>query len=84
MIETGSLDSSLLQQALADLPDGTWELVCHPGYNDADLQAAHTRLLESRETERRLLTSPELREFLDREHIQLISYHELAETRLAS
>ena len=84
VIETGSLDSSLLQQALADLPDGTWELVCHPGYNDADLQAAHTRLLESRETERRLLTSPELREFLEREHIQLISYRELAETRLAS
>ncbi len=33
------------------IPEGTWEFVCHPGYNDADLQAGKTRLRESRETE---------------------------------
>jgi predicted glycoside hydrolase/deacetylase ChbG (UPF0249 family) len=61
VIETGSVDSpagapatssgysSLLRQTLASLPEGTWELVCHPGYNDADLRAAGTRLLDSRE-----------------------------------
>src|SRR5208283_5261215 len=27
---------SLLRETLASLPEGTWELVCHPGYNDAD------------------------------------------------
>jgi predicted glycoside hydrolase/deacetylase ChbG (UPF0249 family) len=36
VIETGSFDTSLLRQALTNLPEGTWELVCHPGYDDAD------------------------------------------------
>jgi predicted glycoside hydrolase/deacetylase ChbG (UPF0249 family) len=91
VIETGLVDSagdgpnddssygSLLRQALASLPEGTWELVCHPGYNDADLRAARTRLLDSREEERLLLTSPELRQFLEDQKTQVISYRELAE-----
>jgi predicted glycoside hydrolase/deacetylase ChbG (UPF0249 family) len=84
VIETGSVESSgyssLLRQTLASLPAGTWELVCHPGYNDADLRAASTRLLDSREEERRLLTSPELRQFLEEQKIRVISYREFAET----
>ncbi|MBI3477232.1 MAG: ChbG/HpnK family deacetylase [Acidobacteria bacterium] len=78
VVETGSFDATLLRQALTDLPDGTWELVCHPGYDDADLRSAHTRLLASRERERELLTSPELREFLDQQSIRLIGYREFA------
>jgi hopanoid biosynthesis associated protein HpnK len=84
VIETGSMESSgysaLLRQTLASLPEGTWELVCHPGYNDADLRAARTRLLDSREEERRLLTSTELRQFLEEQKIRVISYREFAET----
>ena len=84
VIETGSLESSgyssLLRQTLASLPEGTWELVCHPGYNDADLRAAGTRLLDSREEERRLLTSTELRQFLEEQKIRVIGYREFAET----
>lgn len=83
MIETGSLESGgyseLLRQTIAGLPDGTWEFVCHPGYNDADLQAAGTRLLESREEERHLLVSPEMRQFLEEQKISVISYREFAE-----
>jgi hopanoid biosynthesis associated protein HpnK len=83
MIETGSLESAgysaLLRQAIASLPDGTWELVCHPGYNDADLRAAGTRLLDSRDEERRLLVSPELRQFLAEQKISVISYREFIE-----
>jgi predicted glycoside hydrolase/deacetylase ChbG (UPF0249 family) len=71
--------SSLLRQTLASLPEGTWEFVCHPGYNDADLRAAGTRLLDSRDEERRLLTSAELRQFLDEQKIRVISYREFAE-----
>lgn len=81
MIETGSFDGSLLRQTLRNLPEGTWELVCHPGYNDADLRAVRTRLLASRDEERRLLTSAELRQFLDEHGIQLIGYREFAESR---
>jgi len=81
VVETGSFNPSLLRQALTDLPEGTWELVCHPGYDDADLRAAHTRLIESRENERQLLMSEELRTFLDEQKIRLISYRELAGSR---
>jgi predicted glycoside hydrolase/deacetylase ChbG (UPF0249 family) len=88
VIETGSSDrhgdgsgySSLLRQTLVNLPEGTWELVCHPGYNDADLRASGTRLLESREEERRLLISAELRQFLEAQKIRVINYREFAET----
>lgn len=69
---------SLLRETLAGLPEGTWELVCHPGYNDADLQAANTRLLDSRDEERRLLTSPDLRQFLEQQKIAVIGYGELS------
>jgi predicted glycoside hydrolase/deacetylase ChbG (UPF0249 family) len=87
VIETGSAAGpdgssgfgSLLRQTLANLPEGTWELVCHPGYIDADLRRAGTRLLDSREEERRLLTSPELRRFLEEQQIQIVSYREFAD-----
>jgi hopanoid biosynthesis associated protein HpnK len=77
VIETGSMDGILLRQAIEGLPDGTWELVCHPGYADDDLRAVRTRLVESRDRERSLLTSPELREFLERQKIRVVSYRDL-------
>ena len=79
VIETGSLDTSLLLRAFANLPEGTWELVTHPGYADDDLRAERTRLVESRERERDLLMSPDIRAFLDRERIEIINYRQLAE-----
>jgi chitin disaccharide deacetylase len=74
---TGALDESLFHAIAQSLPEGTWEFVCHPGYNDADLQAAHTRLRESRVTELRVLTLPAARELLQQEGIELISYRDL-------
>jgi hypothetical protein len=40
---------------LGRLPLGTWELVTHPGYNDADLGRVRTRLRAAREIERAAL-----------------------------
>ena len=80
VIETGTSGDSLLRRALTNLPEGTWELVCHPGYDDADLRAVNTRLLESRDAERSLLTSPGFREFLRSREIQLVSYRDFADT----
>jgi len=69
---TGSLDAAALRSLLQQLPDGTWELVTHPGYNDADLDRVRTRLRASRDLERAALTAiPEV------PHIQLISFAEL-------
>jgi len=75
---TGTLDEKLFQAIASSIPEGTWEFVCHPGYNDAELQAAHTRLRESRETELRILTLPAAKDLLSRESIELISYRDLA------
>jgi predicted glycoside hydrolase/deacetylase ChbG (UPF0249 family) len=74
---TGTLDEALFQAIAQSVPEGTWEFVCHPGYNDADLQAANTRLRESREIELRVLTLPAARELLLGEGIELISYRDL-------
>lgn len=49
---TGRLTPATLERLLAMIPDGTWELVCHPGYNDGDLDVVTTTLRETREIER--------------------------------
>lgn len=74
---TGALDEKLFQALAASMPDGTWEFVCHPGYNDRDLSAAQTRLKASREIELRVLTLPEARQLLANQGIELISYRDL-------
>ena len=65
VLATGSLDAGTLDSLLPDLPDGAWELVTHPGYYDADLARAHTRLLVSREIERAALATLQLREGIE-------------------
>ncbi len=55
VLATGTLDAQTIRNLLAAMPEGTWELVCHPGYNDAALQQERTRLLASREVERTAL-----------------------------
>jgi predicted glycoside hydrolase/deacetylase ChbG (UPF0249 family) len=77
VVVTGALDEKLFRHIVTTIPDGTWEFVCHPGYNDAELQRANTRLRLSRETELRVLTMPEVRELLFNSEIELISYRDL-------
>jgi hypothetical protein len=62
---TGTMNEAGLRAMLRRMPEGTWELVCHPGYNDSELAAVRTKLRESREVELRALlglTQGELRE----------------------
>ena len=55
---TGTMDTGTLRSILTQLPgDGTWELCCHPGYNDRDLDGIKTRLRASRGIERQALLS---------------------------
>jgi hopanoid biosynthesis associated protein HpnK len=74
---TGMLDQQVLLKILKALPEGTWELVCHPGYSDNDLQAVGTRLTQSREVELAALISAKTRETIARQKIELISYADL-------
>jgi predicted glycoside hydrolase/deacetylase ChbG (UPF0249 family) len=77
MVVTGALDQRLFHAILGSIPPGTWEFVCHPGYNDSALAAVRTRLRESRSQELSLLTSPQARDLLQRNGVQLISYRDL-------
>jgi chitin disaccharide deacetylase len=55
VLATGTLDAANIAFLLENIPPGAWELVTHPGYNDADLDQARTRLKASREIERQAL-----------------------------
>lgn len=48
---TGVLDATVLRALLDAAPDGTWELMCHPGYQDEALGKIRTRLRREREIE---------------------------------
>jgi len=78
IVATGVMDEKLLRAMLANIPDGTWELVCHPGYDDADLARAGTRLRASRVRELELLKSAVIRQELERAGVELISYRDLS------
>jgi predicted glycoside hydrolase/deacetylase ChbG (UPF0249 family) len=55
---TGNLNSSTLNEILKAMPaTGSFELVCHPGYNDRDLDSVTTRLRSHREVEMEALLS---------------------------
>lgn len=69
---TGRFNTDTVRALLGELPEGTWELVTHPGYNDADLDKVRTRLRASRDTEREALAA--VREFPS---IDLISFADL-------
>jgi predicted glycoside hydrolase/deacetylase ChbG (UPF0249 family) len=73
---TGSLDANTLRAALHALPGGLWELVCHPGYNDRDLDAVTTRLRETRDIEREALLATAASNHRAAQPHQLISYRE--------
>ena len=77
VVSTGALDLELFRAILDVIPEGTWEFVCHPGYNDADLASIRTRLRESRIKELEVLISPAARAALQSRGIEVISYREL-------
>ena len=74
---TGGLNEETFRQLIERLPEGTWEFVSHPGYNDHELNTITTRLRESREKELAVLTSPISEQVLRQQEVELISYREL-------
>lgn len=75
---TGEFDEKLMLTIISTMPEGTWELVCHPGYDDAALRSTSTRLLGSRELELSALTSRDNHKFLAEHQIELISYKDIS------
>jgi hopanoid biosynthesis associated protein HpnK len=79
--QTGFLDADILEQILRTVPEGTNEIMCHPGYVDAALLDTRTRLRFQRETELGALTSPSIRRLVDELGIELVSYDKLSPPR---
>ncbi|MDX2034875.1 MAG: ChbG/HpnK family deacetylase [Blastocatellia bacterium] len=75
---TGCWTVAWLKEAIAGLPDGTSELMCHPGEPDAEPFAVRTRLRESRAIELALLTDPEIASHIANCGVALVNYAALA------
>lgn len=72
VLATGTLDGNTILSLLDHAPDGAWELVTHPGYNDSALRNIRTRLRESREEE-----IGALEKLCERPDFDLISFRDL-------
>jgi len=70
---TGLITEAWLLRAAAAIPEGTTEIMTHPGYA-CDLDRKETRLLTSRQMELAALCAPVVREAFSRRHLELIHY----------
>ncbi|HEY1495183.1 MAG TPA: ChbG/HpnK family deacetylase [Candidatus Solibacter sp.] len=71
---TGRFRAAELVVLMAALPDGSTELMVHPGRCGPALRSAPTRLKESREAELEALVAPEVRAAMVRHEIELVNY----------
>ena len=72
--QTGEMTKEGVARLLRHLPEGTTELMSHPGYADQELQNSATRLQASRQTELEILTDVEIRNLVASQGIRLIDY----------
>ena len=77
--QTGELTREGLACLLRGLPDGTTELMCHPGLMDDELRKSNTRLQDSRRIEVEILTDKGIRNLVAEQGIRLIDYAFLAQ-----
>ena len=74
---TGHYDATELASLIRHLPEGVTEFMCHPGFCTQELQAARTRLKESRRRELDALTSAEVRQAIEESNVTLARYAEI-------
>ena len=77
--QTGVMTKAGVLRLLGNLPEGTTELMCHPGYADNELKQSATRLQKSRQTELAILTDQEVRKTVAELGIRLINYDQIGE-----
>ena len=61
---------------MCELPEGTSEIYCHPGYPD-DILRAHAVYVDQRKEEVAVLTSPEVRSAVRDSGVDLVSFYDL-------
>ncbi|HTV60237.1 MAG TPA: ChbG/HpnK family deacetylase [Verrucomicrobiae bacterium] len=74
---TGHLGPAELRETVRTLPEGTTEVMLHPGYCDADLEATGTRLKMERENELQALLDPEVKRLIEEGNIRRITFRDL-------
>ena len=72
---------NLVRMFGTEIEDGITELSCHPGYVDPDYPTGYAT---EREAELRTLCAPRIRQALEEQSIELISYHDLDKVRVSS
>lgn len=74
---TGRFDAAELARLITQLPPGSTEFMCHPGYCTEELRSTRTRLKESRKQELDALIAPEVREAVASSGVKLSGYRSL-------
>jgi chitin disaccharide deacetylase len=74
IMTSGHLSERDLLSTLATLPPGVTEVMVHPGYRDAVLEAWPSSRVYAREMELEALTSPAIKEFVATSDIHLINF----------
>ena len=78
---SGCLTRSALVQILRRIPHGLYELICHPGEDDADTQTRYSHWGYRWGEELESLTAPETRVVLEEQGIVLTSFGQVSATR---
>ena len=78
---TGRLRTEELLEVIRAIPEGSTELMCHPGHCGEQLRHAPTRLKESRAEELAALTAPQVRDALKNAGVELVNYRQLSDAR---
>jgi hopanoid biosynthesis associated protein HpnK len=74
---TGQLGPAALRRMIETLPEGSTEIMVHPGIWDEELRKTGSRLQQQRQLELDGLLDANVRRTIEKEEIQLIGYREL-------
>jgi hopanoid biosynthesis associated protein HpnK len=78
---SGCLTRRALEQILQKIPNGLYELVCHPGEDDADTRRRYSHWDYHWAEELKALTAPETRAILNEHGIALTSFAQVSSNR---
>ena len=76
LAHTGCLDTDALKVLIAKVPDGTTELMCHPGYDSSELKSFGGNLTREREVELLAFTAPEVKDLIGNLGIRLVNFRD--------
>jgi predicted glycoside hydrolase/deacetylase ChbG (UPF0249 family) len=78
LAHTGFLHEKMLAALLHLVPEGSTELMCHPGYPSSELDSVGGKLARSREAEVLALTARDIKETLASLGVRLTNFRDLA------